>query len=55
MPGDSFSLAVFIGSEPYGLGFGGGFGEISDKVFLVIRYFVNRCEFLTFFYAEILF
>ena len=44
VPCNGLSLAVFIGSQPYCVGLGGGTFELGDKLGLVFGYFVNRVE-----------
>ncbi len=41
VPCDGFSLAVFIGREPYGVGLGGGFAQFGHKLGLVVGNFVD--------------
>ena len=55
MPGYGFSLAVFIGCEPYGFGLLGGTMKLVDKRFLVGGYFVDGFEALVYVDAEVLF
>ena len=52
MPGDGFSFAVFIGSQPDGLGLAGGLGQFADQFLLVGRKFVQRLESMIYIYAE---
>ena len=53
MPGYRFSLAVLIGSEPYGLGFFGCFAELFYELFLIVGDFVLGSESIVYVYAEI--
>ena len=44
MPGNGLSFTVFIGSQPYGVGFLRGGGQIGHRLFLVGRNFILREE-----------
>ncbi len=44
VPCDSLSLAVLIGSEPYGLSVRGSLFEFGDKLFFVVGDLVDRLE-----------
>ena len=53
VPCYGFSFAVFIGSEPYHIGFAGFFFQVFDKAFFVGRNFVYRSEVMVDIYTEI--
>ena len=53
VPGDGLSLAVLIGCEPDGLGFGGVFLEFGHELSLVVGYFVDGREAVVNVYAEL--
>ena len=55
VPGDGLSLAVLIGCEPDGFGFGRFFLQVGDELLLVCRNFVLRLEVVVDVDAEIFF
>ena len=55
VPCDGFSLAILIGCEPHGFGFGGGAFEFAHKRFLVFGDLVQRFEAVVFVDAEVFF
>ena len=44
VPTDGFSLAVFIGSQPYGLGLLGCGPQVGYNFLLVVGYFILRLK-----------
>ena len=58
MPGNSLTLAVFIGCEPYHIGLLGGLAKCAHQIFLIGRHFIvgsKVCSFirLDLFFREI--
>ena len=54
VPCDGFSLAVFIGREPHGLGLGGRLAELAHERLLLVGNLVHRRETMIHINAEAL-